>query len=202
MVTPVVASGAFSFVALAPYPEAVHSLSLTTDPAAPTRTSCTSIDTRLRTANPDPESTLAIEQPNWVSSALARFLASVDPFQRVSVPQRYGGNTMNVQSNPEKSAATRLAAQEFARWHLKQAFADTAHWRELAAAAGFRLPLWYLPASAGGVRRYALGLGLTLEQITDATGCKSFRTFAEMNPDWPLWAVVGLLLELAEELKK
>ena len=108
----------------------------------------------------------------------------------------------SVQSNPEKAAATRLAAQEFARWHLKQAFADTAHWRELAAAAGFRLPLWYLPASAGGVRRYALGLGLTLEQITDATGCKSFRTFAEMNPDWPLWAVVGLLLELAEELKK
>lgn len=109
---------------------------------------------------------------------------------------------MNVQSNPEKSAATRLAAQQFARLHLKQSFTDTAHWRELAALAGIRLPLWYQPATAGGVRRYALGLGLTLEQITDATGCKSFRTYAEINPTWPLWAVVGLLLELKHSLSE
>lgn len=106
----------------------------------------------------------------------------------------------SVQSNPEKAAATRLAAQDHARKNLKLDFSDAPRWRELAAAAGFRLPLWYLPATAGGVRRYALGLGITLEQITEATGCKSFRTFAEMNPNWPLWAVVGLLLELKHSL--
>lgn len=107
---------------------------------------------------------------------------------------------MNVQSNPEKSAATRLAAQQFARLHLKQSFTDTAHWRELAAAAGIRLPLWYLPATSSGVRRYSEGMGLSLEQIADATGCKSFRTFALLNPNWPLWAVVGVLLELKHSL--
>mgnify|MGYP003407679018 CR=1 FL=1 len=107
---------------------------------------------------------------------------------------------MHVQPNPIKAAATRQAAQDFARKNLRLDFADAPHWRALAAKNGVRLPLWYLPTTAGRLQRYAEGLGLSIEQIADATGCKSYRSLAGMNPTWPLFAHVGVLLELALEL--
>jgi hypothetical protein len=109
---------------------------------------------------------------------------------------------MHVTPNPIKAEATRRAAQDYARKNLKLDFADAGNWRELAATADVRLPAWYLPATAGRIQRYAEGIGLSIEQIADATGCKSYRSLAGMNPTWPLFAVVGLLLELATELKK
>ncbi|MGR3887466.1 hypothetical protein [Pseudomonas sp. 1152_12] len=107
---------------------------------------------------------------------------------------------MSVTPNPIKAEATRQAAQDYARKNLKLDFVDAPHWRELAAAAAVRLPVWYLPATAGRIQRYAEGIGLSIVQIAAATGCKSYRSLATTNPTWPLFAVVGLLLELKEEL--
>lgn len=93
------------------------------------------------------------------------------------------------------AAVARQAAQELARKTLRLDFADAPHWRALAAAAGIRLPAWYVRTTAGGIRRFCARLGLDLAAIEDATGCGSYRELASMNPTWPLFAVVGLLLE-------
>ncbi|VVP75470.1 hypothetical protein PS918_01793 [Pseudomonas fluorescens] len=99
----------------------------------------------------------------------------------------------------DAAAAAREAAQQFARAHLRLDFADASHWRALAAAAGVRLPAWYVRCTGGGVRKFCARLGLDLPAIEDATGCSSFRELAGMNPTWPLFAVVGLLLEIHAE---
>lgn len=107
---------------------------------------------------------------------------------------------MHVQPNPIKAAATRQAAQDFARKNLKLDFADKAHWRELAGARGIHLPAWYVTATGGRLGRFAERLGLTIHDVYAGTGCRSFRAFVQMNPTWPLFAHVGVLLELALEL--
>ncbi|WP_246881599.1 hypothetical protein [Pseudomonas chlororaphis] len=107
---------------------------------------------------------------------------------------------MHVQPNPTKAAATRQAAQDFARQNLRLDFADKAHWRELAGAWGFHLPAWYVTATGGRLGRYAERLGLTIHDVHAGTGCRSFRAFVQMNPTWPLFAHVGVLLEIAAEL--
>jgi hypothetical protein len=99
----------------------------------------------------------------------------------------------------DAAADAREAAQQFARENLRLDFTDAQHWRDLASAAGIRLPAWYVRCTAGGVRRYCARLGLDLTAIEDATGCRSYREFAGMNPSWPLFAVVGLLVELAHD---
>ena len=37
-------------------------------------------------------------------------------------------------------------------------------------------------------------------QDPTVTGCRSFRAFVDQNPTWPLFAHVGVLLEIALEL--
>lgn len=98
------------------------------------------------------------------------------------------------------AAAAREAAQQFARESLRLDFADAQHWRDLASAAGIRLPAWYVRCTAGGIRRYCARLGLDLSTIEDATGCRSYREFAALNPTWPLFAIVGVLLEVHAQL--
>ena len=99
----------------------------------------------------------------------------------------------------DAAAAAREAAQQYARENLRLNFDDAPHWRALAAAAGVRLPAWYVRSTGGGVRKFCIRLGLDLAAIEDATGCRSYSELAGMNPTWPLFAVVGLLLELAAE---
>lgn len=99
----------------------------------------------------------------------------------------------------DAAAAAREAAQQYARENLRLDFADAPHWRALAAAAGCRLPAWYVRCTGGGVRKFCARLGLDLPAIEDATGCSSYRELAAMNPTWPFFAVVGLLLEIHAE---
>ena len=107
---------------------------------------------------------------------------------------------MPVQRNTQKAAATREAAQDFARKNLKLDFTDTAAWRELAADRGLNLPAWYVTSTGSRIQKYADRIGLSIRQIEDTTGCRSFAALARLNPTWPLFAVVGLLLEMAAEL--
>lgn len=100
----------------------------------------------------------------------------------------------------DAAAAAREAAQQYARENLRLDFADATHWRELAAAAGVRLPAWYVRSTSGGIRKFCTRLNLSQSVIEDATGCSSYKQLAALNPTWPLFAVVGLLLEMAAEL--
>jgi hypothetical protein len=106
---------------------------------------------------------------------------------------------MPVQRNTQKAQATRVAAQDFARQNLKLDFPDIAAWRELAAARGLNLPAWYVTSTGSRLQKYADRIGLSIRDVTDATGCRSFAALARLNPTWPLFAVVGLLLEMAAE---
>ena len=96
--------------------------------------------------------------------------------------------------------ADRAAAQEFARENLKLDFHndDTTYWTEQASKRGMLLPDWWIPATGTRLARYAEQMGLNIQHVIAATGCRSFKVFAELNPTWPLFAQVGLLLELAD----
>lgn len=97
------------------------------------------------------------------------------------------------------AAASRETAQQYAREHLRLDFADAQHWRALAGAAGVRLPAWYVPSTPSGVRKFCGRLGLSLADLEAMSGCCTYREFATMNPAWPMFAVVGLLLEVHAE---
>jgi hypothetical protein len=106
---------------------------------------------------------------------------------------------MQVQQNTTKAAATRKAAQDFARHNLQLDFAETPHWRYLAAERGLNLPAWYVASNGSRLQKYADRIGLTVDDVNDVTGHRSFAALVRSNPTWPLFALVGLLLEMAAE---
>lgn len=81
---------------------------------------------------------------------------------------------------------------------LRTEFAEGLHWAELAKKRGIRLPLWRMPITSGGMRKYLKKLGVEVEQYLEYNNEKNLREFAKRNPEWPLRAWVGLLLEGVE----
>lgn len=78
---------------------------------------------------------------------------------------------------------------------LRQDFAEAYLWTELAHAIKFRLPLWRLKCTTGGMRRALKKLGIPVDEYLEANNEKNLKAFAKNNPEWPLRAWVGLLLE-------
>lgn len=79
---------------------------------------------------------------------------------------------------------------------LRQDFADAPHWRGLATERGVRLPAWYVPGTdARPIRRAARQLGITGAELDSVFGVRTCTALAELNPKYPAWAVIGLLLE-------
>lgn len=75
-------------------------------------------------------------------------------------------------------------------------FSDTPHWRRLASHYGVRMPSDYLPCSElKYVRRACRKLDLDYREVFD----ESVALFPKLNPDWPAYAHVGLVLEAAAE---
>lgn len=94
------------------------------------------------------------------------------------------------------AAAKREQAKAFAHANLKLDFADTNHWRTLAARYGVKLPVWYRKGSELKYLKRALRiLGYGTADVADATGFTTLREFAASNPTWPAFALVGLILE-------
>lgn len=103
---------------------------------------------------------------------------------------------------PEERAANLLKAREAreakkeANEHLRNDFLDEKHWRELASRAGFRLPATYVPSSeVKYIKRLLKHLGRDVEWWLERTGYRKLQEFSEMNPDWPMVACLGLILE-------
>lgn len=91
-------------------------------------------------------------------------------------------------------------AKKKAGEHLKDDFLDKSYWKELASEAGIRLPMSYIPASETKYAKKALKkLGIDQKEWLEAEGFVNMKQFAQNNPDWPAYAVVGLILEYWKE---
>lgn len=75
---------------------------------------------------------------------------------------------------------------------------DVAHWERLAGKYQIRLPAKILDATQGTARQYMARLGLSKAHLEDVFGVRSLPELIRFNPTWPLYAVVGLLLETKE----
>jgi len=82
---------------------------------------------------------------------------------------------------------------------LRRDFADADHWAELAKKCYIRLPIWNTAATPEKMRFWLRKFRVTEAEYLNATGYKALQDFMRLNPDWPLRAWLGLLLEYVNE---
>lgn len=83
---------------------------------------------------------------------------------------------------------------------LKSDFADKNHWRKLASKFGVRMPADYVPGSEVKLARRAMKrCSVTPEHLKQYLGM-DIKAFAELNSTWPSFAIVGVVLEIGEDL--
>lgn len=93
----------------------------------------------------------------------------------------------------EKTAAWKASAHL-----LKSDFSDSAYWHKLASKFKVRMPGAHVPGSEfKAIRKAARKLGIEPAQIRDTFG-GDVKHIHAMNPTWPAFAIIGLLLEMAE----
>lgn len=82
---------------------------------------------------------------------------------------------------------------------LKSDFADSAYWHKLASKFKVRMPGAHVPGSEfKTIRKAARKLGISPSEIREIFGGDVKHIHAE-NRTWPAFAIIGLLLEIAEE---
>lgn len=95
-----------------------------------------------------------------------------------------------------QAALTKEANKKWAEENLRNDFADENHWRMLSQEYSVRLPQWYIPCTETKYLKRALKkLNLDSSWWTDQTGCSNFKEFSDMNPKYPAYACVGIILE-------
>jgi len=106
------------------------------------------------------------------------------------------------QEDRDKAKATKQAKIDWASENLFTDFEeDEKRWRELASQYGVRLPSWYIANEPKYIKRMIKALGVDQEEYLEDCGCKTIKQLVQMNPSWPAYAEVGLLLEYWEENK-
>lgn len=80
--------------------------------------------------------------------------------------------------------------------HLRQVWADSEHWKQLAKGRGYRLPHWYLPMTPRGMEQVLRSLGLDRQFYRDSFGLKTYQDLIDRNPRAPLCVFAGWALEL------
>lgn len=78
---------------------------------------------------------------------------------------------------------------------LRKDFSDDMTWVDLARRFYIRLPIWKTPVTEQAMRKWLRKFRVTEKEYLQATGYKELGDFMKLNPDWPLRAWVGLLLE-------
>lgn len=80
-------------------------------------------------------------------------------------------------------------------------FCDAEHWDELAAKhlPRYDLPSWDVPCSPEAMERWLDRLDLSERDYLSMTGLKRLDEFIKLNPNWPLRAWIGTVLEIREE---
>lgn len=82
---------------------------------------------------------------------------------------------------------------------LRKDFADSDHWSELSRKLYIHLPRFGSRASDEDMRRWLRKFRVTEADYLSATGYKELGDFRTLNPDWPLRAWVGILMEYVVE---
>jgi hypothetical protein len=75
---------------------------------------------------------------------------------------------------------------------FRRDFADAANWEKLAQERGIRLPAWWVAPMPAALKRWFKRLDGG--RFGDIYGCTPVRLI-KLNPDWPLRAHVGMMLE-------
>ncbi|WP_250519204.1 hypothetical protein [Caballeronia sp. ATUFL_M1_KS5A] len=99
--------------------------------------------------------------------------------------------TADVQSRAV-AASERLRAQGE---HLKQRWLDAPMWDRLYSQFNLRKPPSYLPCSPKYMRRYLSKAEVAVSQCLEFTGFRTLKAYGETNPNVPLWAFLGTILE-------
>ena len=102
------------------------------------------------------------------------------------------------------AAARQKAAEKREAWKARahlliQKFSDEANWWRLASKFGMRMPPAYIPA-IDGLRYARKAIKKTGIDFVAINGT-SLKGWCAMNPEWPAYALVGLILEDGAELQ-
>ena len=83
---------------------------------------------------------------------------------------------------------------------LRSTFSDSEHWLELAQRhlTSYDLPRWHEECSTDKMELWLARFDLDEKDYLKLTNT-TLAEFRKLNPDWPLRAFVGLLLELCDE---
>ena len=82
---------------------------------------------------------------------------------------------------------------------LRDDFLDADHWAEMAKARKLRLPLWRMKCTRGQMGKWLKRLNVSTEQYLEWSGERTLSDFSRHNPDWPLRAWIGVLLEWIDD---
>jgi hypothetical protein len=104
-------------------------------------------------------------------------------------------NGLTTDLAPVAGVQTQPRPPQAAKPALRRDFLDEGEWKRLAKAAGIRLPQWQTPVTTAGMRRSLRKLGVSVKAYLAWSGETRLAEFAARNPDWPLRAWVGLVLE-------
>lgn len=95
---------------------------------------------------------------------------------------------------PEMRAKA-LATRQARAATLRHDFADAPEWERLASQYGVRQPAWNEAVTTGKITTWCRRLGVSLADYREWWGGTSLRDFQQQNPDWPLRAWFGLVVE-------
>lgn len=77
----------------------------------------------------------------------------------------------------------------------EETFSDSNRWLEMSKEIHVRLPLWRMPCTTGGMRRFLRKINVSVDKYLSDNNDRRLSQFHERNPDWPLRAWAGIQLE-------
>lgn len=78
----------------------------------------------------------------------------------------------------------------------KQDFKDEKGWREYASRLGIAMPPRHHKPTTGRIAKFRKRAEVSVQEIKDSTGVSTVQELIDCNPDWPMWAIAGLVLEV------
>lgn len=81
-------------------------------------------------------------------------------------------------------------------------FSTKDNWLRLSKKYRIRLPLWRIPCTTGGMRRFLKKMDISVDEYLEANNFKNLKVFPALAPEWPLRAWVGLQLEWKEWMEE
>ncbi len=114
-------------------------------------------------------------------------------------PEQRGGKRASrkppVSTDAQRAAGRAKLAERRRNNPYRKDFLDSDEWERMAHERGLRLPQWHIGPTPGRIQVWLRKLGISRTAFLEWGNFRSFGDFAALNPDWPMRALVGLLLE-------